>query len=182
MVRQKLLSSRLALNKQHGKNRGGVGKKTKTSIKKSAKKVLTPGSRVSFTTSDTNRVIDAAIKANPLVQTPFSIGSNTTIQVGQVNFHGTRSFSFEGLMFTRTPKEDPTKEDAKPFKFNLPINCFLPLRNSLSAILYLSGREKRCCNKDCPTAPPSYLIEQKDGNNNNDNVTNFANENEGMDY
>lgn len=90
---------------------------------------------------------DMSGPAMALCKDKFLLGSNHTVQVGSVNFSGTRAYSYEALIFSREPRplkdgeEEKDGEVRKPFRYNMPTPCIAPLRNALTAILQRSGRE-----------------------------------------
>ena len=80
------------------------------------------------------------------IRDKFILDADHTIQIGDVNFNGTRAFCYEALIFKRYPKkspEDPEGAERKAFQFNMNARKTIkPLRDALTSILVLSGFEE----------------------------------------
>jgi hypothetical protein len=140
-----------ASSKSAGPGPGPKGGKGKNDVLRGVKKgKVEKGEKVQppkIITESNSNIRDMSGPALKLCKDKFLLGSNHTVQVGSVNFSGTRSYSYDALIFSREPRplkdgeEETEGEPRKAFRFNMPATCLTPLRNALTAILQRSGRE-----------------------------------------
>lgn len=121
---------------------GGVLRGTKKrKVEKEGDKFLPPKHVM-----ENSAICDMSNPPTKWCKNKFILGSNYNVQVGMICFPGSRTYSYEGIIFTREPKpardgEEERETATKPFRFNMPTSCIMPLRNALTAILRRSGKE-----------------------------------------
>jgi hypothetical protein len=97
------------------------------------------------------RVVDVSASAQKLGPELYILGRGYSVQAGKINFHGSRKFSYDAIIFTRLPAEESEEEkkkrrktgdkdkERKPFTFNLPASIIGPM---IDALLSMRGEMK----------------------------------------
>lgn len=86
-----------------------------------------------ITTDSHAKQIDVSMQKN-LSKERYVLGDGWSIQCGSVNFAGSRTYSFEALIFERENKPGTDGKLRKPFRCNLPIKLITPLASALKLI------------------------------------------------
>jgi hypothetical protein len=97
-------------------------------------------------THEKGRVVDFSACAPKLRGERYILGKGFSVQIGKVNFKGSRKWSYPAIIFTRDPTE-PTEEEKKkarkegkelekkrPFNFNIPSSILGPVIDALLTI------------------------------------------------